>query len=129
MEENEFYTLLHQVSIVHHYYLLMKLNVNVDNQPEINYNSQDFYGFSEFWYTMQDILKIGGPYTQLTFLNASKNYCDSHWDDIQRWYDPKTYPNANLNRLVLQCFKSAWLYAFLHYGLKFPVDYQRFRSA
>lgn len=23
------------------------------HQPEINYNSQDFYGFSEFWYTMQ----------------------------------------------------------------------------
>ncbi len=29
----------------------------------------------------------------------------------------------------LQCFKSAWLYAFLHDGLKFPVDYQRLRSA
>lgn len=22
-------------------------------QPEINYNAYDFYGFSEFWYTMQ----------------------------------------------------------------------------
>jgi hypothetical protein len=29
----------------------------------------------------------------------------------------------------LQCFKSAWLYAFLHDGLKFPIDYQRLRSA
>ena len=25
-------------------------------QPEINYNSQDFYGFSEFWYTMQGLI-------------------------------------------------------------------------
>jgi Golgi nucleoside diphosphatase len=24
-------------------------------QPEINYHSQDFYGFSEFWYTMQGL--------------------------------------------------------------------------
>jgi Golgi apyrase len=24
-------------------------------QPEINYNLQDFYGFSEFWYTMQGL--------------------------------------------------------------------------
>lgn len=24
-------------------------------QPNINYDSQDFYGFSEFWYTMQGI--------------------------------------------------------------------------
>ena len=29
----------------------------------------------------------------------------------------------------LQCFKSAWLYAFLHDGLKFPMNYQRLRSA
>jgi hypothetical protein len=31
--------------------------------------------------------------------------------------------------LRLQCFKSAWLYAFLHDGLKFPINYQRLRSA
>ncbi|CAF4290039.1 unnamed protein product [Rotaria sp. Silwood2] len=31
--------------------------------------------------------------------------------------------------LNLQCFKSAWLYAFLHDGLKFPMNYQRLRSA
>ncbi|CAF3880989.1 unnamed protein product [Rotaria magnacalcarata] len=30
---------------------------------------------------------------------------------------------------ILQCFKSAWLYAFLHDGLKFPLNYQRLRSA
>ena len=24
-------------------------------QPQINYNAQDFYGFSEFWYTMQGL--------------------------------------------------------------------------
>jgi hypothetical protein len=35
MEEIEFYEVLHQVSIVHRYYLLMKRNVNVDNQLEI----------------------------------------------------------------------------------------------
>jgi Golgi nucleoside diphosphatase len=97
-------------------------------QPEINYNSQDFYGFSEFWYTMQDVLKLGGPYRQLTFLNASTGYCNSNWDDIQQWHAEK-YSNVDSNRLILQCFKSAWLYAFLHDGLKFPIDYQRLRSA
>ncbi len=35
-----------------------------------------------------------------------------------------------INRIFrLQCFKSAWLYAFLHDGLKFPVNYERLRSA
>jgi Golgi nucleoside diphosphatase len=28
-------------------------SINGVYQPEINYNSHDFYGFSEFWYTMQ----------------------------------------------------------------------------
>ena len=62
-------------------------SINGVYQPIINYKSQDFYGFSEFWYTMEglkinllkllslncfkDVLKIGGPYTRLTFLNAS----------------------------------------------------------
>ncbi|CAF4558014.1 unnamed protein product [Rotaria sp. Silwood1] len=98
-------------------------------QPKINYESQDFYGFSEFWYTMEDVLKIGGPYTRLAFLNASNNYCNAKWADIRQWYSNKLFPKADLNRVLLQCFKSAWLYAFLHDGLKFPVNYQRLRSA
>ncbi|CAF0793243.1 unnamed protein product [Rotaria sordida] len=98
-------------------------------QPTINYESQDFYGFSEFWYTMEDILKIGGPYTRLAFLNASNNYCNSKWADIRRWYTDRLFPKADLNRVLLQCFKSAWLYAFLHDGLKFPINYERLRSA
>ncbi|CAF3590532.1 unnamed protein product [Rotaria sordida] len=104
-------------------------SLNGVHQPQINYDSQDFYGFSEFWYTMQDVLKIGGPYARLTFLNASTKYCNANWKDIRQWYDEKSYPNINLDRLILQCFKSAWLYAFLHDGLKFPLNYQRLRSA
>ncbi|CAF3614374.1 unnamed protein product [Adineta steineri] len=104
-------------------------SVNGVYQPTINYDAQDFYGFSEFWYTMEDILKIGGPYGRQTFLNASTNYCNSNWTDIRQWYNNKQFPKADLNRLLLQCFKSAWLYAFLHDGLKFPVNYQRLRSA
>ncbi len=40
------------------------------------------------------------------------------------------WKNKIINSIFrLQCFKSAWLYAFLHDGLKFPVNYQRLRSA
>ncbi|CAF4067225.1 unnamed protein product [Rotaria sp. Silwood2] len=121
-----------------HLVMLLNLNATCLNkpcslngiyQPQINYDSQDFYGFSEFWYTMQDILKLGGPYTRLAFLNASTKFCNANWNDIRQWYDEKSHPNINLDRLILQCFKSAWLYAFLHDGLKFPMNYQRLRSA
>ncbi|CAF3825339.1 unnamed protein product [Rotaria magnacalcarata] len=58
-----------------------------------------------------------------------QNYCNSKWKNIRQWYTNKLFPKADLNRVLLQCFKSAWLYAFLHDGLKFPVNYQRLRSA
>jgi hypothetical protein len=41
MEEIEFYKVWHQVPIVHRYYLLMKLNVNVDNQLEISNHHEE----------------------------------------------------------------------------------------
>ena len=37
------------------------------HQPEVNFSSSQFYGFSEFWYTMEDIFDVGGPYDHDTF--------------------------------------------------------------
>ncbi|CAF0886637.1 unnamed protein product [Didymodactylos carnosus] len=121
-------------------YVLPLLNLNAScsrapcslngvHQPLINYETADFYGFSEFWYTMEDILRIGGPYKHQTFLKASMSYCGSNWTTIRSWYAKHLFPKADLNRLLLQCFKSAWLYAFVHDGLKFPMDYKGLKSA
>ncbi len=30
--------------------------------PAIPFDSSEFYGFSEFWYSTEDVLKMGGPY-------------------------------------------------------------------
>ena len=32
----------------------------------------EFYGFSEFFYTMQDILNIGGPYSFYNYVEQAK---------------------------------------------------------
>jgi ectonucleoside triphosphate diphosphohydrolase 4 len=41
-------------------------------QPEINPVNSEFYGFAEFFYTMEDILHIGGSYHQVTFSRAAQ---------------------------------------------------------
>ena len=30
--------------------------------PDIQFDDSEFYAFSEFWYSMDDVLKMGGPY-------------------------------------------------------------------
>lgn len=45
--------------------------------PSIQFEEAAFYGFSEFWYTMEDILRMGGPYISTKFARAAKVPCQS----------------------------------------------------
>lgn len=36
-----------------------------------NFTRMPFYGFSEFWYTMNDVLGIGGAYSKTMFDNQA----------------------------------------------------------
>lgn len=42
--------------------------------PE-NYEPPFFYGFSEFWYTMEDVLRMGGKYSRSSFEAAASVSC------------------------------------------------------
>lgn len=42
------------------------------NVPAIEFERSAFYAFSEFWYSMEDVLRIGGPYIYDKFRAASK---------------------------------------------------------
>jgi len=39
--------------------------------PPIRFSSTEFYGFSEFWYSMEDVLRMGGPYMYDKYREAS----------------------------------------------------------
>jgi len=41
-------------------------------RPSQKYDSLEFYGTSEFWYTMRDVLRIGGKYSAAVFESAAK---------------------------------------------------------
>jgi len=40
--------------------------------PEIDYRHSQFYGFSEFYYTMEDLLHIGGAYNYRQFQTLAR---------------------------------------------------------
>lgn len=41
-------------------------------QPAIDYSNSQFYGFSEFFYCMEDVLRMGGDYNASKYARAAK---------------------------------------------------------
>lgn len=41
-------------------------------QPVIDYNNSQFYGFSEFYYCTEDVLRMGGDYNASKYTQAAK---------------------------------------------------------
>ncbi|XP_069774072.1 ectonucleoside triphosphate diphosphohydrolase 4 isoform X3 [Narcine bancroftii] len=99
-------------------------------QPPVDYKNSEFYGFSEFFYCTEDVLRMGGHYNVAKFMKAAKDYCATKWTVLKERYDRGLYSShADLHRLKYQCFKSAWMHAVLHHGFSFPVNYTNLKTA
>ncbi|XP_053727762.1 ectonucleoside triphosphate diphosphohydrolase 4 isoform X1 [Synchiropus splendidus] len=99
-------------------------------QPPINYTNSQFYGFSEFYYCTEDVLRMGGDYNATKYSQAAKSYCATQWVTLIQRFDSGLYAShADLHRLRYQCFKSAWMYEVLHSGFSFPTDYPNLKTA
>ncbi|XP_057305791.1 ectonucleoside triphosphate diphosphohydrolase 7-like [Hydractinia symbiolongicarpus] len=94
------------------------------HQTEIDYRNAEFYGFSEFWYSSNDVLRIGGKYDQEKLEKAAKHFCRTKWSMLKRHYAMGFYPKADDFRFKYQCFKSAWMTSVLHDGLNFPRQFK-----
>ena len=97
--------------------------------PIVDLQHREFYGFSEFWYTMEDIFQMGGNYDFHAFSTAAQAFCSRHWDDIFPDWQAGKYPNADLERLKTECVKSVWISVALHEGFSFPLDFAHLISA
>ncbi|XP_030341951.1 ectonucleoside triphosphate diphosphohydrolase 7 isoform X2 [Strigops habroptila] len=96
----------------------------------IDFGNSEFYGFSEFFYCTEDVLRLGGQYSASTFTSAAQEYCSQRWEVlIQRFRGGLYSAHADQHRLKYQCFKSAWMYQVLHQGFSFPLDYPSLRTA
>ncbi|KAH7732015.1 CRE-MIG-23 protein [Aphelenchoides avenae] len=97
--------------------------------PKVALSDLELYGFSEYWYSVEDVLSLGGPYDHDTFENKARKYCSQRWKSIQSLAKSNGYPHADEERLETQCFKSAWIHAVLHNGLRVSENKHHFKSA
>jgi len=97
--------------------------------PPIQFDNSEFFGFSEFWYSMDDVLGLGGQYMYNKYKTASKNFCTTRWRTTWARFLQGVYPNSDSDRLNTQCFKSAWVSTVLHQGLLFPFHYGHLTAA
>jgi len=95
-------------------------------QPSLA-GTKDFFGFSEFYYTSEDTLKIAGIWDYERFRSKASEYCATDWSELQTNWKNKMY-KADENRLKNQCFKSAWVSLVLHEGLNFPKTGKKLTS-
>lgn len=99
-------------------------------QPPIDYSNSQFYGFSEFYYCTEDVLRMGGDYNASKYGGAAKSYCATQWATLKERFDSGLYAShADLHRLKYQCFKSAWMYEVFHSGFSFPENYTNLKTA
>ncbi|XP_019717531.1 ectonucleoside triphosphate diphosphohydrolase 7-like [Hippocampus comes] len=99
-------------------------------QAPINFSNSEFYGFSEFYYCMEDVLRIGGEYDSDKYSKAATEFCATRWPTLKQRLDKKLFSQqADIDRLKYQCFKSAWMFQVLHAGFRFPSDYRGLRTA
>uniref|UniRef100_A0A493U2U8 Ectonucleoside triphosphate diphosphohydrolase 7 n=1 Tax=Anas platyrhynchos platyrhynchos TaxID=8840 RepID=A0A493U2U8_ANAPP len=96
----------------------------------IDFSNSEFYGFSEFFYCTEDVLRLGGYYNAPTFTAAAQEYCSQRWEVLTKRFRGGLYSShADEHRVKYQCFKSAWMYQVLHQGFHFPPDYPSLRTA
>ena len=69
------------------------------HQPQVDFVRQEFYGFSEYWYTTAQVLHMGGHYDYHKFYRAAADYCSSSWIAIKTKFRAKLFPEADSERM------------------------------
>ncbi|CCE65433.1 hypothetical protein TPHA_0L00770 [Tetrapisispora phaffii CBS 4417] len=108
--------------------------------PQIDFLNDKFVGVSEYWYTANDVFKLGGEYNFQDFSSGVKEFCNSNWSDIKKKGDEGYYNSIPDSYLAASCFKANWVLNVLHEGFGLPfekpadasqsmVDHPTFQSA
>ncbi|OCF56349.1 hypothetical protein L486_06291 [Kwoniella mangroviensis CBS 10435] len=94
--------------------------------PHIDFTKDDqrgFIGISEYWYTAQQVLGLGGIWDWGEWEKGMNDFCMRDWKDIEGQVEKENGwrgSEADLSRLQMQCFKGAWISNVLHEGIGIP---------
>nr|XP_019049715.1 hypothetical protein I302_00134 [Kwoniella bestiolae CBS 10118]OCF28645.1 hypothetical protein I302_00134 [Kwoniella bestiolae CBS 10118] len=94
--------------------------------PHIDFSREDqrgFIGISEYWYTAQQVLGLGGIWDWGEWEKGMNSFCGREWKDIEGEVEKEKGwrgAEADLSRLQMQCFKGAWISNVLHEGIGIP---------
>ena len=90
--------------------------------PPIDFSVNHFIGVSEYWFSSNDVFKLGGVYDFVSFQKAAQQFCQRPWKELEaELQGGQVYgPQVTKDRLELQCFKSAWMTTVLHEGIGLP---------
>lgn len=93
------------------------------SRTQVSFEGTEFYAFSEFFYSTDDVYHLGGKYYYDKVTEANKRHCSLDWNSMSSHYSLESHPRADDERLRTQCFKGSFLQEFLHQGLKMPKTY------
>jgi Golgi apyrase len=90
--------------------------------PAIDFETDRFVGVSEYWYTANDLFKLGGHYDFEVFSKHVSQYCGSTWETILTDKKHGKYPDVSDKTLDSACFKASWVINILHSGFGLPFN-------
>uniref|UniRef100_A0AAQ4P3A9 nucleoside-triphosphate phosphatase n=1 Tax=Gasterosteus aculeatus aculeatus TaxID=481459 RepID=A0AAQ4P3A9_GASAC len=91
-------------------------------QAPINFSNSEFYGFSEFFYCTEDVLRMGGPYDSHKYSRAATDYCLTRWSVLQQRLDNKLFSQqADVSRLKSVLLSLGGVLSFLVHDKGGPV--------
>ncbi|KAJ3105091.1 Golgi apyrase [Phlyctochytrium planicorne] len=95
----------------------------VHGPPATFKESRPYLGASEYFYTPHSVYDLPeGPLDPAAFEKETSSYCATPWTDLLQKFESKVWPHADIKRVQMQCFKSAWLLTILHEGFGAPKN-------